>query len=251
MNLAVLERRRPMRQQRIVPNPNDPHTRLPLRAELFLIAHSDQTGKNHLGRRALNLGLAGAILLELWLTGRIQIGKQFLIRNGRYTHDTGRITITDPELYGDPITDQAMTLLRQTGGQLRATDFIRQFATHDLYDRVQGDMLATGVLKRQVRRRFGIFRREIYRSVHKRYPIQVRSKVRDLAVPPRPDDPDFQLPDMQTVALSGLVAALGLARHMHHSEPAELHRTLMDHIHRTHDNTIRDVATAINPTRIR
>jgi predicted small metal-binding protein len=38
---------------------------------------------------------------------------------------------------------------------------------------------------------------------------------------------------------------------MHHSEPAELHRALMDHIHRTHDNTIRDVATAINPTRIR
>jgi len=50
---------------------------------------------------------------------------------------------------------------------------------------------------------------------------------------------------MQTVALSGLVAALGLARYMYHSAPAELHRTLMDHIYRTHDNIIRDVATAM------
>jgi hypothetical protein len=102
MNLAVLERRRPMRQRRIGPNPNDPRMRLPLRAELFLIAHSDETGRNHLSRQALNLGLAGAVLLELWLTGRIQIGKQYHIRNGRYVHDTGRITIVDPGLLRRP-----------------------------------------------------------------------------------------------------------------------------------------------------
>jgi hypothetical protein len=239
-----------MRQRRIVPS-NDPQMRLPLRAELFLIAHSDETGKKYLSRRALNLGLAGTILLELSLTGRMQIGKQYQIRNGRYVHDTGRITIVDPELYGDPLTDQAMTLLRHTGGQLQATDFIRQFATPDLYDRVQGDMLATNVLKREVHRRLGLFRREVYRPTDKRYPIQVRSKIRDLAVPPRPDDPHLQLPDMQTVALSGLVAALGLARHMYHPEPAQLHGTLMDLIHRLYDNTIRDVVAAINPSRSR
>jgi hypothetical protein len=142
-----------------------------------------------------------------------------------------------------------MTLLRHTGGQLQAADFIRQFATADLYDRVQGDMLATNMLKRETRRRFGIFRREVYRPVERKYPIQVRSKVRDLPQPRHPDDPGFVLPDTQTVALAGLVAALGLARHMYHSEPAQLHTKLMDLIHRTYDNTVRDVAAAINPTR--
>jgi hypothetical protein len=251
MNLAVLERRKPMRQRRVVPNPRDPEVRLPLRTELFLIAHSDTTGRNHLGRRILNLGLAGAILLELWLTGRIQIGKDFQIHLNTYRPDPGRISIVDPEFYGDPLTDQAMKLIRTTGGRFYASEFIRQFATPDLYDRIQGDMLATGTLKREVRRRFGLFRREVYTPVDGPYPIQIRSKVRDLASPRHPDDPGSELPDMQTVALSGLVAALGLARHMYHSEPAQLHGTLMDLVQRLYDNTIRDVVAAINPSRFR
>ncbi|HEX2419685.1 MAG TPA: GPP34 family phosphoprotein [Micromonosporaceae bacterium] len=192
-------------------------------------------------RRILNLGLAGAILLELWLTGRIQIGKDFQIHLNTYRPDPGRISIVDPEFYGDPLTDRAMKLIRTTGGRFYAAEFIRQFATPDLYDRVQGDMLATGVLKREVRRRP---RGHLGRRP---YPIQIRSKVRDLANPRHPDDSGFELPDMQTVALSGLVAALGLARHTYHSEAAQLHGTLMDLVHRLYDNTIRDVVAAINP----
>jgi len=251
MNLAVLKRRRPMRQRRIVPNPRDPEIRLPLRTELFLIAHSDETGRNHLSRKALNLGLAGAVLMELSLTERIQIGKQYRIRDGGYVKDTGRITIIDPEFYGDPLTDQAMKLIRTTGGRFHASEFIDQFATPDLYDRVQGDMLATGVLKREIHRRFGLFRREVYSPVDGRHPIQIRSKVRDLANPRHPDDPGFELPNIQTVALAGLVAALGLARHLYHSDPAILHMKLMDLIHRLYDNTIRDVYAAINPAKRR
>jgi hypothetical protein len=236
-----------MWQRRIVPNndPRDPQVRLPLRTELFLIAHSDETGKRHLSLWSLCLGLAAAVLLELWLTGRIQIGKEYRIRDASYDHAAGRISIVDPTLYGDPLTDQAMTLLRRTGGRLQVTDFIRKFATPDLYDRVQGDMLATGVLKRVINRRFGLFRRETYQPVEKAYPIQARSKVRALPKPRHPNDPDLELPDMQTVALSGLVAALGLARHMYHPEPAILHSQLMDLIDRLYDNTIRDVVAAI------
>ncbi|HEX2417019.1 MAG TPA: GPP34 family phosphoprotein [Micromonosporaceae bacterium] len=250
---AVLEQPRPMWQRRTVPSddPRDPQVRLPLRTELFLIAHHDETGKQHLSRHALNHGLAGTILLELSLTRRIQIGKQFQVRGNGYIQDSGRITIIDPTLYGEPITDAAMTLLRRTGGALRVSDFIAAFATPDLYDRIQGDMLATGILKRETHRRFGLFRREKYLPTKKAHPVRARTKIRDLPEPRHPDDPHLELPDLQTIALAGVVAALGLARHMYHPEPATLHKKLMDLIHRLHDNTVRDVAAAINPTRIR
>jgi hypothetical protein len=56
---------------------------------------------------------------------------------------------------------------------------------------------------------------------------------------------------MQTVALTGLVTALGLTRHLFHADPAQLHTRLMDIITRLYDTTIRDVHAAINPSQRR
>jgi hypothetical protein len=250
-SLAFLERPAPTRRRRVFPStdPLDPEVRLTLRTELFLIAHDDGTGREHLDRRSLCLGLAGAILLELWRERRILIGKRYLIRDGRYTHDPGRITITDPERYGDPLTDAAINLLKRTGGPTYVTDFIRQFATLDLYDRVRGDMLAAGVLHRTTYRRFWIFgKRDRYLAVKPDWAVRARTKVRNLPNPRNRTDPIPDFPDMQTVALAALVAALGLTRNLFHPEPAQLHGTLMDMIARMYDSTTRDVQAAINPS---
>jgi hypothetical protein len=248
-SLAFLERSAVTRRRRVFPSndPLDPEARLTLRAELFLIAHDDTTGREHLDRRFLCLGLAGAILHELALEQRILIGKSYVIRSGRYTHDPGRITITDPERYGDPLTDAAINLLKRTGGPTYVTDFIREFATLDLYDRVRGDLLALGVLYRTTYRRFGLFRRERYLAVKQDWAVRARTQVRNLLRPRRRTDPIPDFPELQTVALAGLIAGLGLARNLDHSEPAQLHRSLMDMISRLYDNTVRDVQAAITP----
>jgi hypothetical protein len=245
---ALLEHPQPT-YRRIFPStdPRGPEVRLPLRTELFFVAHDDETGRAHVGQRALCLGLAGAVLLELWLTRRVLIGYAYQVRENAYVPDPGRITILDRNLYGDPLTDAAMTLLKRTGGATYASDFIRQFATPDLYDRVRGDMLATGVLHRDPRRWLRIFRRDVYLPVKRAYPVKVRTWLRDFASSRRPGDPDLYGLEVQTAALAGLVTALGLTRHLFHADPARLHGDLMDIITGLYDSTIRDVHAATNP----
>ncbi|HEX6077524.1 MAG TPA: hypothetical protein VFZ32_19980, partial [Micromonosporaceae bacterium] len=90
--------------------------------------------------------------------------------------------------------------------------------------------------------------KEKYLPVKTAWAVQARSKLRNLATPRNRTDPLTDFPDMQTVALAGLVTALGLTRHLYHPEPATLHGQLMDMIGRLYDTTIRDVAAAINPS---
>ena len=228
-------------------DPRDADFRLPLRAEFFLLAHDDASGQEHLDRRSLCLGLAGAILLELWLEQRILIGKRYVVRDGRYTRDPGRITILDAERYGDPFTDAAITLLRRTGGPTYVTDFIRQFATLDLYDRVRGNMIAAAVLRRTTYRMFRFFwQRDRYLAVRPEWVVRTRAKVRSL-----PRNGSESSPDMQTVALASLVTALGLTRNLFHAEPVRLHGKVMDMIRRFYDSTPWDVQAAINPANLR
>jgi len=248
--LAFLKSPVVSRKRRIFPNtdPRDPEVRLTLRSELFLIAHDDETGREHVDRQSLVLALAGSLLLELCADQRILIGKRFDTRTARYHPDPRRITITEPAPYGDPLTDAAMTQLKKTGGPIYVSDFIRQFATLDLYDRVQGDMLAIGVLRRATRRRFGLFTKDVYLPVKKAYPVRIRTWLRNLAKPRNRMDPHPDFPNMQTVALAGLATALGLTRNLYYPEPGVLHGKLMDLITGTYDSTIRDVHNEINPT---
>jgi hypothetical protein len=230
---------------------NDPHVGVPLRTELFLLAHDDDTGRPHLDQRALCLGLAGAVLLDLWRTGRVLISKAYQARDGFYTADPGRITITDPTLYGDPITDAAMVLLRRADGPKYVTDFIRRFATPGLYDRVFGDLLATGILRRIRHHRFRWFARftkDRYRPDQPTYAVRARARLRSLAKARNGTDrPAANTPDVDALSLAGLVTALGLARYLHLGEPAALHARLANSLHQSYDSTIRDVTNAINP----
>jgi len=249
-NLAFLKRPVVTRKRRVFPStdPLAPEVRLALRSELFLIAHDDQTGREHLDRRFFCLGLAGSVLLELSLEQRIMIGNHYVIRDGRYIHDPGRILIKDPGCYGDPLTDAAITLLNRTGGPLHVTDFIRQFATLDLYDRVKGDMIATGVLHRTTHRRFGFLgTTDRHLAVKPFWAVRARTKIRDLATPRDRTAPIPDFPDLQTVALTALVTALGLTRNLFHTEPGVLHGRLMDIITGLHNSTARDVHAAITP----
>lgn len=244
-NLAFLERPAVTRRGRVPStDPRDPDVRLTLRSELFLVAHDDATGREHLDRRWLCLGLAGAVLSELELEGRILIGQRYVVRDGEYLPDPGRITIVDPTMHGDPLTDDAMRLLNRTGGAIYVTDFIRAFATLDLYDRVMGDMLAIGVLHRTTHRWLRLFTRDRYVPVKEAWAVQARTKLRDLSKPCNRHAP---IPDRQTLALAGLTTALGLTRNLLHSEPAVLHGRLMDMIHGMYDSNVRDVQVAITP----
>jgi hypothetical protein len=227
-------------------NVPDRSRRLPLRIELFLVAHDDETGRPHIDRDTLARGLAVAILLDLWLEGRVHIGWRFDARTGRGTPEPGLIRVVDRRPLGDPLADSVLATLWRTGGGVRIDDFITQLAATGLYDRVQADMIASGILRRTTRRRFWFFTTDVCRTAHTAYPVRVRFRLRQLAGRPRPGVTEPAL-DPRPVALAGLVTALGLTRYLYPPDTtlSHLYERLRGHVEDQTDPTIRDVTTAI------
>src|SRR5690349_21450491 len=94
------------------PTGPQPTVRLPLRAELYLLAHDVDTGRPYVNEQSLAVGLAGAILLELWLAGRIAIGFSYDLIRSQWRQDPGRLTIVHADSLGDPLTDAALATIR-------------------------------------------------------------------------------------------------------------------------------------------
>ena len=113
----------------------DRNAQPPLRAELFLLAHDETTGRLLIDKKRLEIGLAAAILLELWLLEYIVIGYRYDARNGPWQPEPGRITILKDTETGDPLIDSAIRLLQRMGAP-RIEDFIRAYTEPGgLYER--------------------------------------------------------------------------------------------------------------------
>jgi hypothetical protein len=232
-------------------NTRDWAARPPLRAELFLIAHDEVTGGRYVDKNRLETGLAAAILLELWLAEYVAIGWRYDARHGPWQKDPGRLTVLKDTPTGDPLIDSAVALLQRMSAP-RIHDFIRAYTEGGgLYERVRGDMTATGLLRTSIRRRFFFHRAEVHVPAHPDFPVRARTKVRYLLTWPRRIDRDDR--DTETgpyvFALTALVIALGLTSRLILSEAVlqRLREKLNDFMSALPDPTIRDVATAIAP----
>jgi hypothetical protein len=225
---------------------------LPLRTELFLIAHDHDTGRPHVSRRRLELALAGAVLLDLWLAGRIQIGWRYDVRSGGWEPAPGRITVLRDESVGDPLADSVLaTLCRTATPQVHA--FVRDLVATGLYDRVAADMIAAGILRRRSARRwFGLSRRGPYQPVSESFAVRVRNRLRDL-VTGTPRLGEWQAGEQHErhgTGLAALVLVLGLMRHLYSGlEPARLRHVLLDLVNNRPGESIRDVAAAVGRSR--
>jgi hypothetical protein len=245
MSVQTVERTAASRLRTILGTGTHPVVEPSLRAELFLIAHEDETGRPHIDPAKLELALAVAILLELWLDNRILIGWRFSARHGTYQADPGLITICDTTATGDPLKDAALVMLWYTNAP-RVRDFIRDFAATGLYERVRGDMIATGLLRRTTRRRF--FRRiDSYTAVHDNHPVRARTKVRNLATSEPGGYPGQDGPYPYSVALAALVTRVGLARYLA-SENVTWFQQRLDAIAQSIP-TIREVISAFGRSR--
>lgn len=75
---------------------------LPLADELFLVGHDQYRGRPRVSGRVLDTGLAGAVLGELVLDGRIAIRPDTMVQ------------VWDPRPYGERVTDAALAeILKQ------------------------------------------------------------------------------------------------------------------------------------------
>ncbi len=157
--------------------------------ELFLVGHDQYSGKPQISDSVLDTGLAGAVLGELVLAGRILIG------------DETNITVSDQRPYGERVSDAAMAevLKQREVHPVRAwVEYLRDHARTMVAPR----LLQTGLIER-------VQSRSLLKQV-------VRFPARDplLAASPTArlrymlDHPSNL--DEQTAALGGFVAATGL-----------------------------------------
>ena len=237
----------------VPPGAPDRFGRLPLRAELLLLAHDDDTGRPHLHDQVLAVGLAGAILLDLWLADRLAVGWSINPGTGRWIPAPGRLTMVAGEPAGDPLSRAACALVARLAGTKGGGDqlrwWLRTFAAGDLPGRVRADLLAVGVLRRAGGSRYaGLVRTDTHLATHPCWAVrargQIRQAVHDLEHPGRGDRPDDQC-----AALCGLVQVLGLTSMLYINHPTGHLDRQLGRLATWRHQTIRDVIVAVDAAR--
>jgi hypothetical protein len=188
------------------PRQDEPE-RMPLRTDLFLIGHDQNTGQPYLPKHSIAVGLASAVLVELWYAGRVRLGWHGNPQHCTWQRNHTQVTLIDASATGDQINDSALVLLWRMGGTVNTNQFIHQLATTDLYDQVRDHLTDSGILRRFYRRRFWFFRTEHRRPRSAVHPVKARARIRNVATLYRPRNKDTML--------ASLVTALGLTPYFH------------------------------------
>jgi hypothetical protein len=112
--------------------------------ELILITYTED-GSSEAARSMLDLGLAGAVLLELATAERLDVCG-------------GRVVVTDPTPVGDPLLDSSLAEIGADDTP-RTTRHWVDALSRGLRDEILDQLVETGVLCREQSRTAGIFPR--------------------------------------------------------------------------------------------
>ncbi|MGC4894369.1 GOLPH3/VPS74 family protein [Micromonospora sp. DT31] len=178
--------------------------------ELVLLAYDDD-GTTRLGSPHLGYGLAGAVLLELALAGRVEVSDRKLV-------------VTDPAPTGVPLLDEALTGVG-AGRPRKPADWIGKLA-RGLPDRVLDGLVDAGVLRRESDRVLLVFPRTRYPSPTGAEPAVETAARERMAAALTGNGPV----DERTAALLTLTCAVGLDRKIFRELPKERVKARMDEI---------------------
>jgi len=158
--------------------------------ELLLLAYSDE-GRNEISM--LDTGLAGGVLLDLALAGRIDIAD-------------GRVVVADASPLGDPVLDDALARIAAEKKPRKPKNWIGPLG-RDLRERLLDSLVASGVLVREEGRILGLFPRTRYPAPGGEAPAEtdVRQRLRAVLAVDAPVDG-------RTAALAALVTALNMEK---------------------------------------
>jgi Golgi phosphoprotein 3 (GPP34) len=160
--------------------------------EFFLIAHDDRSGRARLHPRAVSLGLAGALLGELLLAGRVQV---------RF----GLVGVVHPAPVSDPLAEAVLDQLREQRTALDAHTWLA-FLARGATDAV-AQRLVRGGRVTLTRQRLGLWRPVRYLPTNLNDAAWPATRLRLLLSRADP------VPTAD-VLLAGLVRACGLLGHV-------------------------------------
>jgi Golgi phosphoprotein 3 GPP34 len=161
--------------------------------DLLLLLYDDQTGKPIVGSTQLDYGLAGAVLLELTMLGRIDIA-------GRGENvKAGRLVVRNPAPTGDPILDQRLAIVTDKAGSKPANVIGK--LSKQLREPVLQQLAARGILQAEQGRILGLFPTTRWPAADARHEQEVRAALDSvLRVGTQPDQ--------RTAALVALLHAV-------------------------------------------
>jgi hypothetical protein len=166
--------------------------------DFFFAAQDEVTGKSRLGDRAMGLGLAGALLCELVLSGRVAVGRGQL----SVVDQTPPPDLAGRSLLGEMIREREVTVVR---------DWLR-YLSRTTFELVSRRLLSEGHVRASAAGR--IRRTVVYRPVNMNTAAWPLARLALRATRREP----LELND---VALAGLLSATGLDRTLLEGVPAD------------------------------
>ncbi len=161
---------------------------LPLADELFLIGHDEYSGKPRVSAAALDSGLAGAVLGELLLDGRLTV-------------EDGRVRLRDPRPIGERVSDAALAEVFKQREPWPVRSWV-EYLRREVRDMVGRRLVAGGLVRRQRSR--GLVRTSV------RFPARDPLTAASPRVRLRYLLDHAELVDLPTATLAALVASTRL-----------------------------------------
>lgn len=201
-----------------------PRYELSLRDDLFLLAHDDG-GKLAVPEAHMGAGLAGATLIELLLSRRVEVVD-------------GRLDVLDATATGDEEIDATLQAISANTAPCGPRAWV-SWISHGAYERNLDALVAAGVVRRATVRRLGLVAVGRCLPVNQEDLVRVRSRVR-FAIHGR------ELPDEATAALCGLVRVLRLESSLLLSMPRSDLLLALERVTAANEVTVRQVTNAVD-----
>ncbi|PRX47287.1 Golgi phosphoprotein 3 GPP34 [Prauserella shujinwangii] len=166
--------------------------------DLLLLLFDDESGKPAEGVRNLGYSLAGALLIELAMQGRVDVS------DGTGEEKAGRLVVLDETPTGTPVLDDALGGLAGLAGR-KPKDVIGPLARDDLRGRLLDGLADRGVLRREEGRILGLFPTTRWPAEDSGHEAAVRDGLRRVLV-------DGERPDERMGALIALLVGMGVVR---------------------------------------
>ncbi len=143
--------------------------------DLLLLLTDDATGKPVVDSQRLTYALAGGVLVELALAGRVAVTD-----DGRWGSGT-RIAVADATPLGEPVLDEALGRIDAKAKALGAQAVLTVIGK-GLADSLRHRLAQRGVLHAEEGRVFGIFPTRVWPAADARHEARVRSALWDVVV---------------------------------------------------------------------
>ncbi|GII63445.1 hypothetical protein Skr01_35300 [Sphaerisporangium krabiense] len=143
--------------------------------ELLLLAYREDTGKPLVPTTALDAGLAGALLADLFVAGRIGL-------------EAKRLVVLDPTPLGDEELDAALARIAGDARERKPDAWVTRLRSADLRDRVLRRLAGRGVLSERTTKVLGLFTTRSYPEADPSVELASRGRLGEVLAGAEPDE---------------------------------------------------------------